>query len=129
MNPIDITISKYKVIAAFIVFTVALAGAAVAGAVVNGWRLDGDHQRAISTERAAFALLLTQYNDLKLKVEKQNGSVDVLNAKTESADLRRVQAERYAVGIVATTEKRIAEIKASKATTCDGVLRDAWGQR
>jgi hypothetical protein len=129
MNPIDITITKYKVIAACIALAVALAGAAAAGAIVNGWRLEGGHQRAIASEKADFATLLAQHNDLKIKVEKQNGSVDLLAAKTESADLRRLQAERYAVGIVATTEKRIAEITVSKATTCDGVLRDAWGKQ
>jgi hypothetical protein len=129
VNPIDITFTKYKVIVACIALIAALGTAAAAGAMINGWRLDGDHQRAVATEKAAFATLLAQHNDLKIKVERQNGSVDLLAAKTESADLRRVQAERYAVGIVATTEKRIAEIKASKATTCDGVLRDAWGQR
>jgi hypothetical protein len=129
MNPIDITITKYKVIAACIALAVAMAAAAAAGAIINGWRLDGEHQRAIGVEKTSYATLLAQHNDLKIKVEKQNGSVELLASKTESADLRRQQAEKWAAGVVATTNKTIAEIKASKATTCDGVLRDAWGKQ
>ena len=129
MNQIDITITKYKVIAACIGLLVAMAAAAAAGAAVNGWRLDGDHQRAIAAEKVGYTTLLAQYNDLRIKTTQQNGALDLLAEKTNSADLRRHQAEKWSAGVVASTERRIAEIKASNATTCDGVLRDAWGKQ
>lgn len=129
MNPIDITITKYKVIAACIVMISSLVAAAAAGAVVSAWRLDGDHQRALATEKVAFAILLAQHNDLKLANEKRNGAADLLALKAETAEVRREQAERYAVGIVASADRRIADINASKAATCDAVLREAWGTR
>lgn len=121
-----IPVIPYRAIGAVIVLAAALATAAAGGAVVNGWRLDGDHQRAIATEKASFATLLAEYNDLKLSTTKQNGAVDILAVKAEASEVRRAQAEKYSAGIVASTERRIADIKASKETTCDGVLRNAW---
>lgn len=129
MSLTDMIPVQYRILAAMIALGVALAAAALAGATIEGWRLDGSHQREIATEKASYGLLLGQYNDLRVKTTEQNGAVSVLAEKTKSADERREVAEKYAAGLVQTTERRITEIKASKATTCDGVLRDAWGKR
>lgn len=121
--------TQWKLIGAALALLTVLAASAVVGAVVNAWRLDGTHQRAIAVQRTDYAALLERYNTLLLRVERQNGAATLMEYKTQAADERRVQAERWAAGAVQASERRIDEIKASTATSCEGVLREAWGKR
>lgn len=120
MNPIDITLTKWKVIAGCIALLVALAAAAAGGATVNGWRLDADHQRAMTAEKG-------RYDALADQVREQNRAVEVLGASTKAAQEKADLAQHYAAGLAAMVDRRAAAVAASQATNCDGVLRDAWG--
>lgn len=128
MIPIGLISSKWKILGGVLMVLAILAAAAGAGATINGWRIDAAHQHEIAAKRDEYAALLAQYNDLRLKVEQQNGSIMLLGYKTEVAGERREQAERWAASAVQSGERRIADIKASAATSCEGVLREAWGK-
>lgn len=97
----------------------ALGAAAGGGAAINGWRLDADHQRAMTAEKA-------RYDELSDKVREQNRAVEALGAAKQAADGRRELAERYAAGIIGRIGTREQAVANSQATNCDGVLRDAW---
>jgi opacity protein-like surface antigen len=129
MSVTDLIPVQYRVLSALIALAVAMAAAAAAAVVVEHWRMDGDMQRAIATEKASYAVLLAQHNALTISTTKQNGAVDLLAVKADAADQRRALAEKYAAGIIQTKNQRIAEILAGKATTCEGVLRESWGKR
>jgi len=116
---IDITLTKYRLAAGAAALALVLAGAAATGAVVNGWRLDGAHQRALASEK-----------DKRVAVEKllaeQSAAVDKLGAATRAADERRQVAEKFAASAIARTGSRAAAVAASQAPDCSGVMREAW---
>ena len=116
---IDITLTKYRVAAGAAALALVLAGAAAAGAVINGWRLDGAHQRALAAEkggRVAAEKLLAE----------QSAAVDKLGAEKRAADERRQVAEKFAASAIARTQTRAAAVAASQAPDCSGVMREAW---
>lgn len=116
---IDVTLTKYKLAAGIAAVVLALAGAAAAGAVANGWRLDAAHQRALTSEtskRTAVEKLLLE----------QSAAVDKLGAERRAADERRQVAEKFAAAAIARTQSRSAAVAASQAPDCGGVMREAW---
>jgi len=116
---IDIALTKYRLAAGALTAILVLIGAAAAGAVVNGWRLDGVHQRALALEkekRVAAEKLLAE----------QSAAIDKLGAERLAADERRQVAEKFAAAAIARTKDRAAAVAASKAPDCDGVMREAW---
>jgi len=116
---IDITLTKFRLAAGAAVFVLALAGAAAAGAVINGWRLDAAHQRALASEK-----------DKRIGVERrldaQSAEVNKLGAEKVAADKRRQVAEKFAAAAIARAKDRGAAVAASQAADCDGVMREAW---
>ncbi|WP_312552418.1 hypothetical protein [Massilia sp.] len=116
---IDVTLTKFRLTAGAAVLSLALAGAATAGAVINGWRLDTANQRALASEK-----------DKRVAVEKllveQSVAVDKLGAEKRAADERRQVAEKFAASAIARTKDRGAAVAASQAPDCDGVMREAW---
>ena len=110
---------QYRLAAGALALTLVLVGAAGAGAVVNGWRLDAVHQRALASEkskRIAVEALLAE----------QSAAVDKLGAATRAADERRQVAEKFAASAIARTGSRAAAVAASQAPDCSGVMREAW---
>jgi len=110
---------QYRLAAGAFALTLGLVGAAAAGAVVNGWRLDGAHQRALASEK-----------DLRVAAQKlvteQSAAVDKLGAEKRAADERRQVAEKFAASAIARTQTRAAAVAASQAPDCSGVMREAW---
>lgn len=100
--------------------TAALIVAAAGGAVVNGWRLDGAHERSLAEKDRQIATLRTAISD-------QNHAVEAMGAAKVAADGRRQLAAKLAAGAIAQAGARGAAAAASKATDCDGVMREAWG--
>jgi hypothetical protein len=91
-----------------------------------GWWL------AAAARDQALVNLKTEQGDnlqLRLSVRLQNSVVEQMAKSTALADDRRKKAERYAALAVKTTNARETAVRSSTATTCDGVLREAWGQR
>ncbi len=99
-----------------------LAGAFAAGWFVNGWRLDANHAEAIAT-------LKQERNDLADKIREQNHAVDTMRTLSEAADSRRKLAEDLTRATIASVDRRASTAAASKATNCDGVMREAWGAK
>jgi hypothetical protein len=66
---------------------------------------------------------------LRASIDLQNSAVDAMAASTKAADDRRDMAERYAASAIKATGAREAAARASAATNCNGVLREAWGQK
>ncbi len=124
----DLIPIQYRMMAAIIGVAVLAAASAVAGAVVEHWRMDAAGQHDIAAEKASYATLLAQHNALKLSTEKQNGAVNLLGAKTEAAEARSEQAEKLAASAIKSAAARVAAAKSSAATTCGGVLRETWGK-
>lgn len=117
---IDLIPVQYRVIAAVAGAAIALGAAAAGGATINGWRLDAEHQRAMTEQK-------DRYDALSDKVREQNRAVELMQKDTAAADDRRKLAEQYAAGIINRIGTRTDAVNNSKATNCDGVLRDAWG--
>ena len=117
---IDITLTRLRLAAGAAMLTLAIAGAAASGAVINGWRLDAAHQRALASEK-----------DRRIAAERrldaQSAAVDKLGAEKVSADERRQVAEKFAADAIARAKDRGAAVAASRAPDCDGVMREAWG--
>ena len=90
------------------------------GWTINGWRLDGDHQREVASQKR-------QYDDLAAKVGEQNRGIDALATAAAHADERRRIAERYAGDALKRLNSRSDSVAASTATDCGGVLQEAWG--
>lgn len=110
---------KYRLLAQVVALLASLAASALAGAVVNGWRLEGAHEEALRAKETA-------YGALKDKVGEQNLAVGVLSARAEEAEKRRALAQTYAESVLGQIGSRSAAVMASKAADCDGVLREAW---
>lgn len=112
-------LQKYRVVAlAVLMMSMAIGGAAI-GASVNGWRLEAAHQLALAAKDKEIA-------GLTGKLAEQNASIALLGEKTEAAEARRQLAELFASGALERAGNRAAAVSNSKATTCDGVLREAW---
>ena len=119
---IDITMTKYRLVAGAAALALALAGAAASGAVINGWRLDGAHQRALAAE-------IDKRIAAERKLEDQTAAVARLGDAKAAADERRQVAEKFAASAIARTQTRAAAVAASQAPDCDGVLREDWEGR
>jgi uncharacterized protein YlxW (UPF0749 family) len=91
-----------------------------ASVVQEGW----DARDA--TAKVELAQKQAEYDLLAGKVIEQNRAVEALAAASAAADERRLAAERLAAGMVKALDRRAADVAASTATTCDGVMRDAW---
>lgn len=116
---IDVTLTRYRLAAGAAALALVLAGAVAAGAIINGWRLDGVHQRELASEkdkRVAVETLLAE----------QSAAVDKLGAEKRAADERRQVAEKFAAAAIARTQTRSAAVAASQAPDCSGVMREAW---
>lgn len=103
---------------------VMLAGLLV-GLSGNWWLAARDRDKAeaaLTKEQGVSAAL-------RASITIQNSAVDAMALSVKAADDRRDVAERYAVTAIKATGAREAAARASAATTCDGVLREAWGQR
>ena len=109
----------YRLAASALALTLALAGAAAAGAVVNGWRLDGSHQRALASE-------IDKRIAAERKLDDQVAAVARLGDAKAAADERRQVAEKFAAAAIARTQTRAAAVAASQAPDCGGVMREAW---
>lgn len=120
MLALKLTFEKYKALFGLALLLVLLAGAAAAGAAVNGWRLDGDHQRALAAKDVA-------YEALAETVREQNRGVAAMKAATEAAEERRKVAETYAADILKRVNNKAQAVANSKAVDCKGVLQEAWG--
>ena len=116
---IDITLTKYRLAAGAAALALVLAGAAAAGAVVNGWRLGGAHQRALASEKSKRVAVETL-------LAEQSAAVDKLGAEKRAADERRQVAEKFAASAIARAKDRSAAVAASQAPDCSGVMREAW---
>lgn len=66
---------------------------------------------------------------LRASIALQNSAMDEMAKRTKVADDRREVAERYTLIAIKAASAREAAARSSTATTCDGVLREAWGQR
>ncbi|WP_395406322.1 hypothetical protein ACHMW6_06520 [Pseudoduganella sp. UC29_106] len=89
---------------------------------MNGWRLDANHAEAIAT-------LKQERDDLATQVREQSHAVDKMVTLSEAADSRRKLAEDLTRATIASADRRGAAAASSKATNCDGVMRDAWGAK
>ena len=118
---IELIPTKYRLAAGFTALVLALASAAAAGAVANGWRLDAVHLRALATEREKLVAVET-------RLLEQSAAVDKLGAEKVAADERRQVAEKFAAGAIARAQNRGAAVAASQALDCNGVMREAWGR-
>jgi len=116
---IDIALTKYRLAAGAAALALALAGAAAAGAVINGWRLDGAHRRALSSE-------IDKRVAAERKLDDQTAAVARLGDAKAAADERRKVAEKFAASAIARTKDRAAAVAASQASDCSGVMREAW---
>jgi len=116
---IDITMTKYRLAAGVAALALALAGAAAAGAIVNGWRLGGAHQRALASE-------IDKRIAAERKLDDQVAAVARLGDAKAAADERRQVAEKFAASAIARTGSRAAAVAASRAPDCSGVMREAW---
>ena len=110
------------------VAAIALAGLLVVASVGLGgnWWLaarDRDKAEAALTKEQGVSATL------RASITIQNSAVDAMALSVKAADDRRDVAERYAVTAIKATGAREAAARASVATTCDGVLREAWGQK
>jgi hypothetical protein len=117
----------YRIAAAGILAAILLASAFTAGAVVNGWRLDGAHQRALAAKDETIGEKVKLIGELETAISNQNHAVALMQAQAASADERRRVAEQFASGTINRLGSLEEMIAGSKATSCDGVLREAWG--
>lgn len=116
---IDVILTKYKLAVGAAALVLALAGAASAGAVVNGWRLDSTHQRVLARE-------ITKRTAVEKLLVEQSAAVNKLGDEKRAADERRQVAEKFAAAAIARTQSRGAAVAVSQAPDCDGVMREAW---
>jgi siroheme synthase len=85
--------------------------------------------RALTQARADLVAEQGVSAELRASIDLQNSAVDAMAASTKAADDRRDMAERYAASAIKATGAREAAARASAATNCDGVLREAWGAK
>lgn len=116
---IDFTLMKYRIAGGAAALALVLVGAAAAGAVINGWRLDGAHQRALASE-------IDKRIEAERKLDDQTAAVARLGAAKAAADERRQVAEKFAASAIARAKDRGAAVAASQAPDCSGVMREAW---
>lgn len=86
---IDIALTKYRIGAGAVALALVLVGAAAAGAVINGWRLDGVHQRALASE-------IDKRVAAERKLDDQVAAVARLGDAEAAADARHQVAEKFA---------------------------------
>ena len=116
---VDITLTNYRIAAGAAALALVLAGAAATGAVINGWRLDGAHQRALASE-------VDKRISAERKLDDQTAAVARLGDAKVAADERRQVAEKFAASAIARAKDRGAAVAASQAPDCSGVMREAW---
>jgi len=113
-------IAKYKVLAGVILLALLLVGSFSAGAVINGWRLAGDHQRALTAKDK-------RIGELETAIANQNHAVEKMQLASDAAEQRRELAEQYAHNVLKRIGDREEAVANSKAKDCVGVLKEAWG--
>lgn len=106
---------------AILMMAVAIGGAA-AGAFVNGWRLEAIHLAEMSKKDS-------RISELEAAIGKQNSATELLEAASKAADERRLMAESMAADAMRRLGNRADVVANSRATSCDGVLKEAWGTR
>lgn len=111
--------AQYRLAAGALALALVLVGAAAAGAVVNGWRLDAVHQRALASE-------IDKRIAAERKLDDQTAAVARLGDAKAAADERRQVAEKFAATAIARTQTRADAVAASQARNCSGVMREAW---
>lgn len=98
----------------------ALALAAGAGALVNGWRLERDHFRDAAEK-------VERIHTLELAAKDHESAVAQLRTAADAANTARQRAEGEAVAQRAAAKKRddwIAKLNG----TCSDNLKEAWGR-
>lgn len=98
-----------------------LAGS-ITGAVIQGWRLDASHA-------SDMAACNQRYHEIELRVEKQNGGINLMNYKLEVAEQAQKVAEANAAYVrnqYAIQNKKASEIT---ATSCASMLESLKGIR
>lgn len=111
---------QYRMLAMILSMLVAMALAAAGGAVVNGWRLDAAHQKALTQKQA-------EYDALAAQVREQNRAIEAAGAEARAADSRRALAEQYAGAVMKRLGSRDERLAGSKATDCRALLEEQWG--
>lgn len=101
MDPISLTITKWKIIGATVALAVALAAAAAGGAVVNGWRLDAKYGGEIS--------------DLKLAHETAVAEAEA--ARNVALERARATEQKAAQDLANLTAKYVEDQQHEKAVT------------
>jgi anti-sigma factor RsiW len=120
MTMIDLIPSPYRLLAGAIFALAVITGSALAGAMVNGWRLERAHLKELAVKQQEYDALLD-------KVREQNQAIATLSAVAQNADSLRKEAEKRAAVVIKGIDKRSAAVAGSNAKDCDGVLREAWG--
>lgn len=120
MNPLSLELTKVRVLASLLALAALLALAGASGWIVNGWRLDGPHARALAQRDGQVA-------QLRAAIDQQNAAIQAAGAVAVAADDRRKQAEAVAARAINQMGARGAAVAASKATDCAGVLHESWG--
>jgi hypothetical protein len=120
MTMIDLIPSPYRLLAGAVFALTVIVGSALAGAMVNGWRLERVHLKELAVKQQEYDALLD-------KVREQNQAIATLSAVAQNADSLRKEAEKHAAVVIKGIDKRAAAVAGSSATNCDGVLREAWG--
>lgn len=108
--------------------TVALAAVlmAVGGATGTGWWMASTaRDQALADLKAA----QTTNGTLMGSLDIQNTAIVSMGAAVKLADGLREQAERRSASAIKSANARAAAAKASTATSCDAVLREAWGAK
>jgi hypothetical protein len=111
---------KIKLVVGLLMVLAILAGAFCAGWAVNGWRLNAEHAEYVAASERVIG-------DLKSKIFTQNAAVDILQVRSQEANLRKKQAVEMNKATLAAMERRDAAVDGIPATDCDGILKAAHG--
>jgi hypothetical protein len=112
--------AKYEMAAALIVGGLVLALAFGAGWKVNGYKLDSSYGKTIAVKDK-------EISDLKVAIEKQNGSVNVLGAEKEAAVKAAEAAKKYAKDVTEISKKRVTKADEIEARDCRSMIEKLKG--
>ena len=102
-----------------------------AAGFATGWRVDGWQASAKLNSQAAdyvkqLAAKDKTISDMQLAIKDSNTAVQVEQARTQEATLREQMADKHAADTNKQIGARVDAALKSKATNCEGVLRDDW---
>lgn len=102
-----------------------------AGLKIGHWQASAEYAKTAKADAATILSLSGQNSQLLLGIAANNKAVAVAEAKTESAEAARVQAQKHADDMASLSESRLAKIdKALKdAKTVGEVLSRYWELR